>query len=110
MVTTKIFLDKIRTTKKRIPPIKHVLKIFFNTQQKSYHVTCPRCYKPVFGENGIEETFGHRLCNYVYRCKQSWCKECMSKRSRETLESLNLRRQKNKLLIFVFNHSISKYL
>ena len=65
--------------------------------------TCPHCFKLVFGERQINDKFGPRICNYIYECWQSWCKECMSKRKREPFETLNHRRQLNKFFLFLLN-------
>ena len=88
--------------------IKSAYQLIFKKYNKSSIATCPRCNKIVYGETEIEKKFGHRLCNYMYHCRQSWCRECMNKRKNEAIEDFNFRRQKNKLFAYLINHSFSK--
>ena len=74
-----------------------------NTSTQLPTKQCPHCFKITFGKEENHNTFGNRMCNYIYLHLQSWCKECMNKRKKETLESLNYRRQLNKFFLFLLN-------
>jgi len=79
--------------------------VYDKSQPKYPSKDCPRCFRKVFGEKSIEKFFGHRICNFINIYPQSWCKECVSKRTKETIESLNHRRQLNKFFIFLINNT-----
>lgn len=77
-------------------------------KRKFPEAICPRCNKPAYEEQEIEKKFGHRLCEYIYRCRQSWCKECVIKRKIETIRDLRIRQLKNKFLMCIISIKYSK--
>ena len=106
MITVEIS-NKLNTLQQYLSQLKTAYSFVYDkSQPKSPSKDCPRCFKIVFGEKNIEQIFGHRTCNFFNVYPQSWCKECVSKRIKETLESLNHRRQLNKFFIFLVNNSI----